>query len=105
MSNEVKKSLQDNTDEILKNLPDEFHADFKASVESAAPAPKLTDDEAKAHSAQLMKENPSIADEECVPLLDEDVLINQAIGQPNDEELEQQKKELLAEIEAGLEAE
>ena len=105
MSNEVKQSLEDNMNEILKALPEEFHADFKASVENAEPSPKLSTDEAKAQAAELMKEDPSIADEECVALLDEDVLINQAIQQPNAEELEMQKKELLAEIEAGLDQE
>jgi len=105
MSNEVKQSLQDNMSEILENLPEEFHEEHKASVESAAPSPKLTTDEAKAQAAELMKENPSIADKECVPLLDADPLINQSIVQPNEAELELQKEELLAEIRAGLESE
>jgi hypothetical protein len=52
-----------------------------------------------------MKENPSIADKECVPLLDSDTLINQPIKQPNDEELELQKQQLISEIEANLESE
>ena len=102
MSNEVKQSLQDNMSEILENLPKEFHEQHKASVESAGPSPKLTTDEAKAQAAELMKENPQIADKECVPLLDEDRELNQPIAQPNEAELELQKKELLAEIEANL---
>jgi len=103
MSNVVKQSLQDNMNDILENLPKEFHEEHKASVENAEPSLKLTDDEARTQAAELMKEDPSIADEECVPLLDEDRLINQVIVQPNDAELELQKEELLAEIKASLE--
>lgn len=105
MSNLVKQSLEDNEQDILKNLPDEFHNDFKASIETAAPATQLSDDEAKGLASLLMQEDPSINDQECVPLLDSDHLINQAIQQPSDAELELQKEQLLAEIEVALEAE
>lgn len=105
MTNLVKQSLQDNMDEILANLPDEFHNDFKASVESAELSPRLTVEQAKEQAAELMKENPSIDDSECVPLLEADGLINKPIKQPNDQELELQKQELKAEIEASLESE
>jgi hypothetical protein len=105
MSNAVKQSLQDNSDEILANLPDEFHNDFKACVQAAMPTEKLTIEQAKEQAAELMKENPSIADKECVALLDSDTLINQPIQQPKNEELELQKQELISEIEANLESE
>ena len=105
MSNAVKQSLQDNSDEILANLPDEFHNDFKASVEAATSTPKLTTEQAKELAAELMKENPSISDKECIPLLDSDTLINQPIKQPTDGELELQKQELTSEINANLESE
>lgn len=105
MSNLVKQSLEDNEQEILKNLPSEFHNDFKASIETAVPSARLNNDEAKDLAALLMQEDPSINDQECVPLLESDNLINQVIQQPNDAELELQKEQLLAEIEDSLEAE
>lgn len=105
MSNLVKQSLQDNTQEILKNLPDAFHDDFEKSIDAAAPATKLSDKEAKDLASQLMEEDPSIDHTKCIPLLDSDNLINRMIQQPSDAELEIQKKELLAEIEACLETE
>lgn len=105
MSNLVKESLQDNMQEILKNLPDEFHNDFKTSIEKAGPSERLNDDEAKDLASTLMQENPSINDQECIPLLHSDNLINRIIQQPSDAELELQKEQLLAEIEACLETE
>lgn len=105
MSNLVKQSLEENTQDILKNLPDEFHNDFKASIETATASARLNNDEAKDLASQLMQEDPSINDQECVPLLHSDNLINQVIQQPNDAELDLQKKQLLAEIEASLETE
>lgn len=42
----IKKSLEDNKAEILKNLPEEFHADFEKSlnnVEEPAPAQSITE--------------------------------------------------------------
>jgi hypothetical protein len=105
MSNLVKQSLEDNEQEILENLPGEFHNDFKASIETAAPTARLNNEEAKDLASLLMQEDPSIDDKECVPLLDSDNLINQVIQQPNDAELELQKEQLLAEIEVSLETE
>ena len=102
MTNVVKESLQENMNSILENLPEEFHSDFKASVETAEPSPRLSTDEAKKQAADLMKENPSIKDEECIPLLDSDTLINTAVQQPNSDELEIQKQQAIAEIEAEL---
>ena len=105
MSNAVKQSLQDNSDEILANLPNEFHEDFKASIEASAPTINLTIEQAKEQAAELMKEDPSISDEECIALLDSDILINRPIQQPNNEELELQKQELISDIRANLESE
>lgn len=105
MSNIIKESLQENLDQILENLPSEFHSDLKASIDAATPTPRLSTEEAKEQAAQLMKENPDIQDEECIALLDGDNLINQAIQQPKDEELELQKKQSIAEIQAALSAE
>lgn len=105
MSNIVKESLEENMDEILKNLPEEFHSDLKASVEAAAPSEKLNAEQAKQQAAELMKENPSINDAECIPLLDSDTALNLAIAQPSGAELEVQKKNMLAEIETSLAAE
>ena len=63
----IKQSLEDNKAEILKNLPEEFHADFLKSMqdaptESAAPTPiaevqkeveAALPDDLKAHAADL----------------------------------------------------
>ena len=105
MSNLVKQSLQDNMQDILKILPDEFHNDFKSSVETASSTVRLSDDEAKELASLLMQEDSSINDQECIPLLHSDNLINRIIQQPSDAELTLQKKQLLAEIEACLETE
>jgi len=105
MSNLVKQSLKDNMQEILSNLPNEFHDDFKASVETTEPTPRLSKDEAIDLASSLMEEDSSIDDKECIPLLHSDNLINCAIEQPSDAELAIQKEQLLAEIEASLEAE
>ncbi len=105
MSNLVKQSLEDNLDEILENLPKEFHDDMKSSIEAATPTPKLSDEEAKQHAAELMKENPAILDEECIPLLDSDTTLNKPIALPSEEELKLQMEQSLAEINASLDTE
>ena len=105
MSNVVKESLQENSEEILKALPTELHDEFKKSIESVEPTPRLSTEEAKEQAAALMKADPTIAHEECIPLVENDAMINQAIQQPCDAELELQKQAALKEIEATLPAE
>lgn len=103
MSNEVKQSLEDNLSAILENLPEEFHADLKASIEEATPQPILSAEQARVEAAQLMKENPDIDDATCVPLLEKDNQIACAITQPSSEELEEQKRDSLQQIAQELE--
>ncbi|MGB3464766.1 MAG: hypothetical protein WBA74_05840 [Cyclobacteriaceae bacterium] len=45
----IKKSYEDNKDEILNNLPKEFHADFEKELEDLdkKEPKKLSDDEVK----------------------------------------------------------
>lgn len=105
MTNVVKESLQENMNAVLENLPEEFHGDFKSSVESAEPSPRLSVDEAKEQAKQLMIENPDIEHEECIPLIDSDRQINQPVTLPNKEELQLQKQDAISEIEAGLPSE
>ncbi|GAA6137317.1 hypothetical protein NBRC116583_10640 [Arenicella sp. 4NH20-0111] len=102
MSNEVKQSLEENLDVILENLPEEFHQDLKKSIESAAPQPILSPEQARVEAAQLMKEDPAIDDKSCVPLLEEDPTIASSISQPSAEELEAQKSESLKLIQQEL---
>lgn len=102
MSNIVKQSLEDNMDAILENLPEEFHADLKASVATAAASPVLSADEAKAEAIACIKENPTIENEDdAIALVNNDFNIGQAIAQPSAEELQMQQKEALAGVQAS----
>jgi len=102
MSNTVKQSLEENMDDILKNLPEEFHEDLKASIETAAPSSKLTDEEAVIQASELMRDNPDIDHEACIPLLAKDTRLNRPIPQPYDAELELQKQAAIAEVKNNL---
>lgn len=103
MTNVVKQSLEENASTILKELPEEFHADFKASINEAKPLPVLSEEQAKAEAIACIKENPTISNEdEAIELIKADNTIGQPIPQPSQNELEQQQKASLAEVQANL---
>lgn len=97
MANSVKESLKENTNEILKNLPEEFHANFKAEMENAAPVPQQSDNELRKIVIEELKNNPNVDGVVCISAFEADMMFNQAIPQPCKEELELEKQDLLSE--------
>lgn len=77
--NNVQQSLKENEADILANLPEEHHENFKKEIESAAPPALLTDDEeAEAilealpdEHMQAFKDNPTAHKCEAKPSIEE----------------------------------
>lgn len=77
--NKVQQSLKENEANILANLPEEVHDDFKKEMESASAAVLLTDDEeAEAilealpdEHMQAFKDNPTAHKCEAKPSIEE----------------------------------
>jgi len=105
MDNIVKQSLEENKDIILENLPEEFHGDFKASIESAETMKVLSQAEAVKEAEQCMRENPNVLAEtrrEIMPSLENDQTLGQPAQQASEAELKEQMQHALGEIEANL---
>jgi len=103
--NKIKQSLEENKGAILENLPKEFHADFEASIESAAPMVKLTPEEAVKEAEQCMRENPNVLAQtrrEIMPLIETDQTLGQFVEPVPEASLEKQKQQALSEIQANL---
>jgi len=103
MTNAVKQSLLDNQEAILEELPKEFHEDFKASIESAESIPALSEEDAKKEAIEAIKHNETIAattDQECQAFIDNADVFQVSIAPLSDDELEQQKAEMLKEASA-----
>lgn len=97
MTNYVKQSLEDNYSDILKNLPEEFHDDFKASLADAAPVKQDSESELRQVVIKVLKDNPNIDHAKCIAAFDADQTFNQAIPQPDKEMLKLEENDLLSE--------
>ncbi len=94
----IKKSLEENKAEILKNLPNEFHADFEAEVAKAAEiAPPSATEEIAAIKAE-MKANPDVDDAVLVAEVEANPSAHRAPAPPSAEEQEAAKKAALAKV-------
>lgn len=104
MTNIIKQSLEQNMDAILENVPVELHEEVKANIASAAPTPKLSMAEVKQAVIQELKDNPTVDDAACIPMVETDESLGQAAAQPSAEELEAEQATRLAETmkECGL---
>ena len=90
MSN-IKKSLEDNKEEILKALPKEFHADLEKQIAAAGDTPTLSDaEELEAIKAELTN-NPDIDEAEALAGLEKNPTAHKPLPPPTEEE---QKKEM-----------
>ncbi len=106
MTNAVKQSLENNSADILKNLPEEFHSDFKASMADAAPIAQPSDSELRQIVVKELKDNPNVDDAVCIPAFEADKAFNQAIPQPDKDALGLEEQDLLSEKmkECGLQS-
>lgn len=94
----IKKSLEENKDEILENLPKEFHADFDAEVKKAAEIkPPSAEEELAAIKAE-MKANPDVDDKALIPEIEKNATAHRAPAPPSAEEQEAAKKAALAKV-------
>lgn len=100
MTNAIKKSLEENQEHILENLPKEFHDDFKASLDHAAPIAALSEDEAKKQAIELIKEHPEADDEAFKSLVEKADVFISTVEPASQEELDALQKELHDENEA-----
>ncbi len=96
MTNIVRQSLEENSKDILKNLPEEFHDDFKASIALAAPVLQPSDGELRQIVIKELKDNENIDDAICIPAFEDDKTFNQAVVQPTKEMLDLEESDLLA---------
>jgi len=105
MTNAVKQSLEDNLDQILENLPKEFHDDFKASMEAAEPVKPLSENEAKQEAILLIRDNPTIPiidEAECAAIIEDGEQFWPDIAEVSESDLEQQKAEMLKAAHAAV---
>ena len=94
----VKKSLEENKDEILKNLPEEFHADFHTAMANAEETVPLTpEEELEAIKAELTA-NPDVDHDALIPLLESSPTAHRADPPPSAEEQDSAKAEALAKV-------
>lgn len=99
--NKAKNSLKENLDEILSNLPEEFHADLKKEIDKIPDAEEVAlkgEEAINAIKAEL-KANPDV-DETAAAAELKDIKAPEVPTPASEEELEKQKEELLAEAKA-----
>lgn len=104
MSNPIKKSLEENKEQILKDLPEEFHSCLEAEISNCEPIPALSDEDAVKEAVEVIRHNPSIAaisDEDCQAILDNAETFMQEFEPATEAELKKQQEELLAEVAAN----
>jgi len=91
----VLKSLEENKDQILKDLPEEHHAAFEAELSNAADitAPSA-EEELEAIKAEL-KANPDVDDAALIPEVEASPGAHRAPAQPSAEEQESAMKAAL----------
>ena len=100
MSN-IKKSLGDNKEEILKALPKEFHADLEKEIEAADDTPRLSDaEELEAIKAELTN-NPDIDEAEAIAGLEKNPTAHKPLPPPTEEEQKKEMEERLREVKAA----
>ncbi len=95
---EIKKSLEENKDEILKSLPPEFHANFEEELAKAAdPAAPSMEEELEAIKAE-MKRNPDVDDSALIPEVEAKPSAHRAAAPSSAEEQEAAMKEALKNV-------
>ena len=83
---EIRKSLEENKDEILKSLPPEFHANFEEELAKAVdPAAPSADEELEAIKAE-MTSNPNVDDAALIPEVEANPTAHRAGAPPSAEE-------------------
>jgi hypothetical protein len=99
--NSAKNSLLDNKDEILSNLPKEFHEDFLKNIEEMPDAQEatLSDHEVVAAIKAELVANPDV-DESAAAAELKDIKAPVAAAPPSEAEMEEQKAQLMAEAKA-----
>ena len=97
--NTEKDSLKENLDEILANLPAQFHEDLKkqvAELPDTAPAAPTSEEQVAAIKAAL-KENPAV-DESAAAAELGDIKAPELPAQPSEAEVEAEMAKALAEM-------
>jgi hypothetical protein len=99
--NKAKNSLQENLEEILANLPEEFHADIKKDIDGMSDGEEesLTgEDEVAAIKAELVA-NPDV-DESAAAAELKDIKAPTPVSPASEAEIEEQKAQMLSEAKA-----
>ncbi len=82
----VKESLQTNLDEILKNLPEEFHEDCKKQIDTVEePSPLSEAEEFEAIKAELINNPDVIYETEAIADFEANPTAHKAEAQPSEE--------------------
>ena len=100
MSN-VKKSLEENKEEILKALPEEFHADLEKEIEAAEDLPRLSDVEELESIKTELTNNPDIDEAEAIAGLEKNPTAHKPLPPPTEEEQKKEMEERLREAKAA----
>ena len=97
----VRESLEENKEEILKALPEEYHADLEREIQNADDAPVLSDDEdLEAIKAELTN-NPDIQEAAAIAELEKNPAAHKPPPAPSEEEQQKEMDERLKEAQSG----
>jgi len=97
-----KKSLEDNKEEILKALPEEFHADLEREIEAAEDPPVLNDEEELEAIKKELTNNPDIDEAEAIAALEKEPTAHKPSPRPTEEEQKKEMEERLREVQAAI---
>ncbi len=97
----TKKSLEENKKEILKALPEEWHADLEREIQNAEDAVRLSDEEELEAIKAELTNNPDVQEAEAIADLEKNPTAHKPAPTPSEEELRKEMEERLGEAQAG----
>ena len=100
---EIRKSLEENKEEILETLPEEFHADLENQIQNAESPTRLSDDEELEAIKAELTSNPDVQEAEAIADLEKNPTAHKPAPAPSEEELKTEMEEQLKEAQAEAE--
>ena len=91
----IKKSLEENKEEILKALPKEFHENLEKEIDAAVDAPALSDQEELEAIEKELTDNPDVSQKEVIEGLLKNSTAHKAQPAPTEEEQKTAMEEAL----------
>ncbi len=97
----IKESLEKNKEEILKALPEEFHADLEKEIEAAKDPAPLSDEEELEAIKKELTDNHDVVEGLAIPQLEKAPTAHKPSPLPSEEEQKKEMEERLKKVEAA----